>query len=83
MTADAVLHSSRQINLYQSLALGAAASRIGCNFIAIAMLPLIFSFRIRKAYRYLEHHALQGCVLQRARSLTHASLQHTHLQHGS
>ena len=35
----------------QSLARGAAASKIGCSFSAMAMLPPIFSLRIRKACR--------------------------------
>ena len=35
----------------QSLARGAAASRIGCSFSAMAMLPPIFSLRIRNACR--------------------------------
>lgn len=39
----------------QSLARGAAASKIGCSFSAMAMLPPIFSLRIRKACRGIIH----------------------------
>lgn len=42
-------HWSLQWYISQSFALGAAASKIGCNFMASPMLPLILSFRMRKA----------------------------------